>query len=73
MKRYTNKPTDIVARGAGGFWKHLQYPEVLPEWLRDNIVNSLLKRYPQRIATIEVRQYGKLVDFFHTNLNENGN
>jgi hypothetical protein len=65
---HTDKPTDIVARGEGGFWKHLIFEERISAKMVDNLINMLLNRYPDRIATIEVRHFGTLTELVKTKL-----
>lgn len=65
---HTDKLTNIVARGEGGFWKHLIYEERLSTKMVDYLVDMLLKRYPDRIATIEVRHFGTLTELVKTKI-----
>jgi hypothetical protein len=67
---HSDKPTDIIAKGAGGFWKHLTYAEVLSPKMVDNLIELLLRQHPERIAVIEVRHNGKLAEYLRINLED---
>lgn len=60
--------TYILATGRGGFRKHLSYLAVLPQVLVDNIMERLLKRFPDKIDVIEVWHNGKLAELLRVNL-----